>query len=68
LIGKIFKIGIIIVAVLVVWKLAGGTVDGVVSFVEMIFTRLADFLNSVATKIAEFFSGILGGSSESATP
>lgn len=55
-------------AVLVVWKLAGGTVDGVVSFVEMIFTRLADFLNSVATKIAEFFSGILGGSSESATP
>lgn len=61
--GQAIKIIVFIVIVLVIWKIAGGTVDGVVDWVGNVLQGLADFLQAIATKIAEMFTGGGGGSS-----
>lgn len=61
MLGKIFKIVVVVIVVLAIWKMAGGTPDGVASLFETIFAKVGDFLNAIATKVADFFTHFLGG-------
>jgi phage-related protein len=61
MIGTIFKAGIAVILILAVWKLAGGTPEGIANLFETIFGRVGDFLNAISTKVADFFGAFLGG-------
>lgn len=63
--GTIFKFALGVVAILVIWRLAGGNLDNVVGVIENIFFVVADALNSIADRIANALSGVLGGGGES---
>ena len=63
MIGKIVKIALVIILVLAVWRLAGGSADGLASLFETVLTKVGEFLNAIATKVADFFGHFLGGGS-----
>lgn len=61
MLGKLVKIAVVIIIVLAVWKLAGGSADGVASLFETVVTKIGEFLNAIASKVADFFGHFLGG-------
>lgn len=61
MIGNLLKAAVVIIIVLALWKLAGGTPDGVAGLLENIVTQVGSFLNSIATKVADFLGHFLGG-------
>lgn len=70
MLGKIFKAVVVVIIVLALWKMAGGTADGVASLFETIFSKVADILSGIADKVASFFTHFLnggGGSSASSS-
>jgi hypothetical protein len=66
-VGTIFKFALGVVAILVIWRLAGGNLDNVVGVIENIFYVVADALNSIAEKIANALGGVIGSGGESST-
>lgn len=68
MVKQIIRGALIILVILILWRLAGGSIEGVVDMAEAVVRTVFDALVKFANAMADIITNVLGGgSSEEAT-
>ncbi len=63
MVKQIIRGALIILVILILWRLAGGSIEGVVDMAEAVVRTVFDALVKFANALADIITNVLGGGS-----